>query len=170
MRVGDLNRGTVELDLRSVQRVQPPVGAEGERTRAEAGDVLISITADVGMIGLVPSDLGPAYVSQHVALTRPSSFLNSRALAYLMLNPHGIQRSVQDAQYGMTKKQLSLPQIRGLVVPLPPRQEQDELVRVVEEVLGKIALLGAAVSEQSRRLCTLEQSALFKAFQGRLCH
>ena len=36
----------------------------------ETGDLLISVTADLGIIGVVPSDLGEAYINQHIALLK----------------------------------------------------------------------------------------------------
>jgi type I restriction enzyme S subunit len=60
LRVGNLDHDTVNLDLSHTQHVDPPNGAERERTRVRGGDILISITADVGMIGLVPDKVGEA--------------------------------------------------------------------------------------------------------------
>src|SRR4051812_25698364 len=58
IRVGNLAHQTIELDLNEVQRVRPPDGPELRRTAVQTGDLLISIKADVGMVGLVPDGLG----------------------------------------------------------------------------------------------------------------
>src|SRR5690348_15082993 len=73
LRVGNLDHDSISLDLRDVQRVEPPSGTEGARTRVQPSDILISITADVGMIGIVPQNFEEAYINQHVALARPVS-------------------------------------------------------------------------------------------------
>src|SRR5690606_9501947 len=70
LRVGDVRRRNIELDLTEVQRVQPPDGAEGARTAVHPGDILITITADLGRVGVIPDNLGPGFVNQHVALVR----------------------------------------------------------------------------------------------------
>ena len=70
LRIGNLPREDFTLDLGDIQRVAVPTGAEGERTRVEAGDVLFSITAYLGSVAVVPDGLETAYVSQHVALAR----------------------------------------------------------------------------------------------------
>jgi hypothetical protein len=62
LRMGNLDHDTIQLDLADIQRVQPPDGAEGLRTRVTAGDILISITADVGMIGMVPEGFEEAFI------------------------------------------------------------------------------------------------------------
>ncbi len=73
IRVGNLDHDTITLDLSQTQHVFPPRGAECERTQIRDGDILISITADVGMIGLVPDGMDEAYVNQHVAISRSLS-------------------------------------------------------------------------------------------------
>ena len=70
IRVGNVRRDNIQLDVSDLQRVSPPRGAEGERTSLQQGDIVITITADLGRVGLVSSDLGNAYVNQHVALVR----------------------------------------------------------------------------------------------------
>ena len=51
LRMGNLDHNSISLDLADLQKVKPPQDAEGERTRVKPNDILISITADVGMIG-----------------------------------------------------------------------------------------------------------------------
>lgn len=61
------------LDLSDCQFVNPPQGAEGNRTRLSLNDLLITITGNsVGNVALVKQDLGDAYISQHVGLVRLS--------------------------------------------------------------------------------------------------
>jgi len=54
LRIGNLTRAHPNLRFDDVVFVKPPTGGEGQRTRLEAGDVLISITADLGIIGCIP--------------------------------------------------------------------------------------------------------------------
>ena len=70
LRIGNLEHENIRLDLSEIQHVIPPAGAEGVRTVVQLHDILLSITADVGMVGLVPEGLGEAYINQHVALAR----------------------------------------------------------------------------------------------------
>jgi type I restriction enzyme S subunit len=66
IRIGNLTRESIGLDLSDTQRVQVPDGTEGERTRVKPGDVLFSITAYLGSVAVVPDDLEPAYVSHNM--------------------------------------------------------------------------------------------------------
>ncbi|MCB0535797.1 MAG: restriction endonuclease subunit S, partial [Saprospiraceae bacterium] len=68
IRIGNLHRSRIDLRLDDIQHVDPPQTAEVVRTKALPNDLLISITAFLGTVGIVPKDLGEAYVNQHTAL------------------------------------------------------------------------------------------------------
>lgn len=169
LRVGDLNRLSIELDLRSVAHVRPPVGAEGARTMLQEGDIVMSITADVGMVGVVPSGLGDAYVNQHLALVRlkPESLL-PRFAAYALLNPEGLQRAVQGIAYGATKASLSLSQLRELRLPVPPIEVQRRIVAKLDEMLAKTRAAREQLEAVPALVEQYRQSVLAAAFRGDL--
>lgn len=71
VRITNLTRESISIDLTDAKYVALPSGtAEAKRTRLVDGDILVSITADLGIIGLVGPGLGEAYVNQHIALVR----------------------------------------------------------------------------------------------------
>ena len=66
LRMGNLSKDSFDLRLNNIQRVQVPKKAEGIRTALQAGDLLFSITGEVGMLGLIRiySDCQSIYLSQ----------------------------------------------------------------------------------------------------------
>lgn len=71
IRAQDINTDRLVLD--GAAHVKPPPNAEGRRTRVQFGDLLVTITgANVTKSALVGIDPVEAYVSQHVALVRPT--------------------------------------------------------------------------------------------------
>ena len=87
VRMGNLSKDHYRLRLDQIQRVKPPADGEGTRTRLETGDILISITGDVGMLGLIPEGFGEAYINQHTAMVRPMTEIKGRYLAELFCSP-----------------------------------------------------------------------------------
>ena len=168
LRIGNLNHEDIRLDLRDIQRVRPPKGAEGTRTTVKANDILISITADVGMVGLVPDDLGEAYINQHVALARPHFLINAKYLAYYLSASEGGWKKLKKLQRGATKVGLGLDDIRSVPVPLPPLIEQQHIVAELERRLSLIEELEMAATANLERTVGLRQSVLRHAFEGRL--
>jgi type I restriction enzyme S subunit len=162
LRIGNLTRDSIDLDLEDIQRVSPPEGAEGARTEVREGDVLFSITAYLGSVAVVPQDLERAYVSQHVCLVR----LNGRNLlpkwlAYAVLSVSG--RAYLEAEsYGGTKVQLSLDDIKSFPLAIPPLEEQRPIIDSLEDSLAGLKGLWSDC-EESIALLQERRSALISA-------
>ena len=62
------NLGANELLLDDVAYVHAPDNSESRRTRVKSGDLLVSVTADLGRTGVIPEPFPPAYISQHLVL------------------------------------------------------------------------------------------------------
>ena len=130
--------------------------------------ILISITADVGMIALVPNGIDEAYVNQHVAIARPVDGAYRPWLAWYLASTEGGQAQFQNLQRGTTKVGLGLDDIRSVAVPFPPVEEQGEIVRRIG-VLFKLAnAIEKRVTAAAARAEKLTQSILTKAFRGEL--
>lgn len=140
IRIGNLTRSSVDLVLDDVIRLRLPAEAlaEGRRTRVQPNDILLSITAYIGSVAVVPTDIGEAYVSQHVACCRPTpGAANPRWVAYVLLSSVG-QAHGQLSMYGGTKQGLSLDDVKNYVVLLPPLEDQSRLVTWIEETCSSV--------------------------------
>jgi len=168
IRITNLDRKSVDLELSNVQHVNPPVGSEGERTRVRAGDVLVSITADVGTVGIVPDGLGAAYVNQHTALIRPqSSSVEPRWLALALHSGVG-QRQFAALLQGGTKLGLNLDDVRNLIVPVPPLADQRRLMRHIDDAGERLGTLSATVSSALERLREHRSALITAAVTGQI--
>ncbi|MGW2349730.1 restriction endonuclease subunit S [Actinacidiphila glaucinigra] len=120
--------------LANLAYVQIPAvaAAEAKRSRIESGDVLIGITgANAGWVCLADGDVAGGYVSQHVCLVRPDLHrIAGEWLALLIASP-AAQSNLMGNQYGGTKTQLSLPDIRDIRIPVLPVTEQIKLARSI---------------------------------------
>lgn len=168
LRIGNLDHDSISLDLSDIQHVSPPSGAEGTRTRVVPGDVLISITADVGMVAVVPDEIGEAYINQHISLARPVAGLNIHYLAWFLASAYGGQRQFLALQRGATKVGLGLDDIRGVSVPIPPLVEQGRIVGEIERRLSVAAQCVSDSTASRRRIRRLRQAILRSAFEGKL--
>ena len=168
LRVGNLDHYSITLDLREVQRVTPPQGAEQERTRVLASDILVSVTADVGMIAVVPEDFEEAYTNQHVAIARPVKAIHVPYVAWYLAAQHGGQMQFRKLQRGATKIGLGLDDIRSVAISMPPLVEQEMIAAIIEERLSTIEAAEQAIEKQLQRAARLRQSILKRAFEGKL--
>lgn len=168
VRIGNLTRDSLGLDLSDIQRVELPASAEGQRARVRPGDLLISITAYLGSVAVVSEDIEEAYVSQHVSLARPNSLRAvPKWLGYIVLSSIG--RTFFELQaYGGTKVQLSLEDIRELPIPLPSKAVQDARISNLEEKLSRLGELTAHVEGHLVRLREYRLSLISAAVTGQL--
>ena len=167
LRIGNLNHDDIGLDLQDIQHVTPPLGAEGIRTLVQPRDILISITADVGMVALVPDGIGVAYINQHVALARPIAGIDTRFLAWVLAsNP--IKNQWKDMQRGATKVGLSLGDIRAIELGIPSLPEQQEIVRRVEDLFAFADRIEARLATAQKTVERVTPATLAKAFRGEL--
>ena len=134
VRMGNLSKDNYQLRLDNIQRVKAPSVGEGTRTRLEAGDLLISITGDVGMLGLIPENFGEAYINQHTAMVRPMDEMKGRYLPELFRSPFA-QEQFNAPQRGI-KNSFRLTDITEFLVPLPPLAEQHRIVAKADELMG----------------------------------
>ncbi|MEI9476185.1 MAG: restriction endonuclease subunit S [Deltaproteobacteria bacterium] len=167
LRIGNLDHDSITLDLKDRQRVRPPEGAEGTRTRVEPKDILISITADVGMIAVVPEEFEEAFINQHIALAKPVSNVESAYIAWYLCSRPG-QKQLHKLQRGATKTGLGLDDIRSVNIPLPPLEEQSAIISQVEQRLSIADEIDKGLNANLRRAERLRQSILKKAFSGQL--
>ncbi|MFA0821927.1 MAG: restriction endonuclease subunit S [Methanomethylovorans sp.] len=168
LRIGNLDRNSIYLQLKDIQRVTPPDNAEGKRTRIQKDDILVSITADIGSIGYICEELGDAYINQHIALARPVQNLNPKYIAYFLHSQTGGKKQFEKLHRGATKIGLGLDDIRSIAVPLPPLPEQQEIVRRVDALFDFADSIEAKVAVAREKTERLRQSILSKAFSGEL--
>ena len=166
VRMGNLNHGTIELDFSDIQYVELPDQVEGQRSKLQKNDILISITADVGMIGLVREDMD-AYINQHVALARPKDNLYAEFLAWYFVSDVGLKQ-MQNKQRGATKIGLGLQDIRSIILKIPSLPEQHEIVRLIDALLARERAAQQATEQALASIDLMKKSILARAFRGEL--
>lgn len=167
IRSADLQRHSIRLRTTSVTRVRDPHTAESRRTQLRAGDVCIGITgANTGWVGLYNGDLGIASVSQHVALMRPH-LVNPAWLAY-SASSTAAQQQLMAGQYGGTKQQLGLEDLRQLVIRLPGESEQHSGVARLERSRLFVERVASVICRQIASLREHRQALITAAISGEI--
>lgn len=168
LRIGNLTRETIELDLSNVQYVAlPSKAAEGKRTRIREGDILVSITADLGSIAVAPKLTKPAYVNQHIALCRPKDSVHPRWLGYAMLSSQS-KRQMMSSGYGGTKVQLSLDDVRNVWLAVPPLDEQQEIATFLDRKLSQIDRQIVLIDQLDDLLKQQRKAIIHEAVTGKI--
>jgi type I restriction enzyme, S subunit len=142
--------------------VDPPQTAEARRTRVQSGDVLLSITADLGRTAVIPDDIGEAFINQHLSILRSEHF-DPRFLSAALASPAG-QRAIRKRNREGVKAGLNFDDIRSLEVPDVDRNLQ----MAFGERASKVDVLQRAQRSHLSYLDSLFASLHHRAFNGEL--
>ena len=152
------------LKLDDVAYISSDVDHAMRRSRVEADDVLLNITgASIGRCTIVPHDLGPANVNQHVCIIRTTEKLNPRFLWKWLSTPRS-QQEIDDVQTGQSRQGLNYQQVRQLTVLRPSRVEQDSIV----EILSTLDRALRNTKQERETLQSLKTSTAHALLTGQL--
>jgi len=120
-----------------------------ERSKVISGDILISITGNVGRIAIFPLELKEGNINQHIARVRINNFeVCEKKFIYYQLVQDSYRQYCNGIVTGAAYPQLSLKQIRETPVYLPslPTQRQISAILssyddLIENNLKRIKLL-----------------------------
>ena len=130
LRITNLSRDCIYPSLDDLRFVSIAANeAEANRTSLSDGDVLVSVTADIGIIGYVTSEIPkPAYINQHVALLRFNpSVTCSKFVSYFLASekPQKLFRAATDSG---AKAGMNLTTVQQVRVALPPTKSEQEAI------------------------------------------
>jgi type I restriction enzyme, S subunit len=106
----------------------------------QKNDILLNITGDsVGRCCIVPSELLPARVNQHVAIIRTNNDNNPKFLMYYLNDPSNKERLLNQV-HGGTRKALTKGIIEEFEIKVPSLEEQNQIVSILDSLDQKIEL------------------------------
>ncbi|WP_225204462.1 restriction endonuclease subunit S [Novosphingobium huizhouense] len=168
LRVANVQNGY--LDLTEIKDITVERD-RAEQCRLKPGDILMNEGGDRDKLGrgwVWSGELDPCIHQNHVFRARPVlTELNSRFISYYA-NAFGQPFFMTKGKQSVNLASISLTAISGLPIPLPPIDEQNELVARIEEVIDQIVHGTEACSMELARSAALRQSILRQAFAGKL--
>ena len=120
----------------NMQPVNAPDNAEAKRTKVQEGDLLISITADLGRTGVVTKEIADhgAYINQHLTCIRLNrEVLEPLYVAYFMESPAGKEQFSSKNQSAV-KAGLNFNSINTLRLLVPPLDDQQQFLHFVAQI------------------------------------
>lgn len=160
IRMTNLVRDGIRLNLEDLKFVKlPESSTEGTRSSLQYGDILISITAELGKLGWIPKNFGSAYINQHTALVRLNNQINSKFVAYL-LSTTEYNNKLNGLNDAGAKAGLNLSTIRQFKIKIPSKVEQTKIANFLTTVDEKISQL----NEQHQLMIQYKKGVMQKIF------
>lgn len=164
IRCGDIKDFRIAPQLK---RVDPRLHEQYGRTALRGGEIVIAIRGTVGATAVVPAALAGANISREVALLPVLEGLSPAYLMFFLASPQG-QGAITKHVKGVAQSGINIADLRQLTIPVPSGAEQNAIVAAIESSLKKVDRLNSSLDTSVRRLSTLQQAILAKAFRGEL--
>jgi len=156
-----------KLNLATIRKTSPQMDEDFKRSRLRPGDLLLSIRGTVGRLVVIPDELAGANITQDSARLSVQPIVN-RDYVLWYLRSFMAQDRMKGSTKGVAVRGINIGDVRALQLPLPSREEQDEIVRRVEILFAYADRLEARYAAARAQVEKLTPSVLAKAFRGEL--
>jgi len=165
VRVVEMKEGTI--DVESLRRAAPARAAKFQRATLRAGDILISKDGTIGKVAVVPEDLEGGNITQHLVRFSPRSPDQTQYLVLALRSPV-LQGWLNAEKKGVALQGVNVEDFRRLPVPIPPLEEQHEIMWRADQLLTLADELQRRVGTAEHAIMRSSQAVLAKAFRGEL--
>lgn len=157
------NVGYNEMKLNDTICVTAPNNAESVRTQVLPGDILLSITADLGRTCVIPNNFPKAFINQHLAIIRLKNDYEPNFVSQVFASEYG-RNQFKKLNKGGVKAGLNFEDIKSLEFINPPIELQNRYKDAITELNKQKNVLDKNLLATNN----LFDSLLQQAFKGEL--
>ncbi|MBN9350876.1 MAG: restriction endonuclease subunit S [Chitinophagaceae bacterium] len=134
----------------------------------KAGDVIMGRRGEMGRCGLVTNKEAGWFCGTGSLYFRPNTKKVNPVFLYYYLRSEPVKKYLDENAGGTTMANLNLKIVNDIPISLPPIEEQNKIVRVIESRLSVADKMEESITESLQQAEALKQSILKEAFEGRL--
>lgn len=166
IRISNVQDGRVTLDNPKYVAIDEP---RKERFILDEGDILVSLTGNIGRVGLVKAEHLPAALNQRVArVTIRERKRIQQSFLFFFLRSTFFREHLQNAGHGAAQQNVSTSEIAEVRFNMPPFDEQQQVMEALGAIQEKTAELESTYAQKLLELGALKKSILGAAFRGEL--
>ena len=132
-----------------------------KRSKVDIGDVLFAMIGTIGNPTLIIDE--PKFAIKNVALFKVDDSQSSQYLKYYLESPYTINKMLDDAK-GSTQRFVGLGYLRKFPIPIPPLQEQKQIVTLLDKAFTAIDQAKVNIEKNIENVKELFQSKLNDIF------
>lgn len=141
--------------------------ALSDKDRPRLGDLLLTKDGTIGRAALVDTEL-PFCINQSVAVCWLRSTGMDKNYLEIAANAPFTQQFIRDKAKGMAIQHLSITDFAQCPLPVPPLEEQREIVRQVQSLFAQLNALESRYASVCRIIDQLTPAIRIRAFRGEL--
>jgi type I restriction enzyme S subunit len=159
-----------KIDISKLQKTSFEIAEKYKRAEVHPNDLVFSLRGNIGELSIVPINIERANLTQGTARIRVNSKSNSIYINYA-LQSYQSRKRIDAVTKGSTFKEISLEELRKVLVPLPPLPEQQKIADILstwDKAIEKQEALIAAKQKRKRGLMQqlLTGKVRFMGFEG----
>lgn len=158
VRGGDIADGKLrETQLRTITSA---VSQQYKRTLLRGGELLVSLVGQPGQVAVAPTSLAGSNIARQVGLIRLQTSVDAQFVCHFLRSPDGIE-GLRKFTGGSVQQVINLSDLRQVVVPVPPLNEQRRIVTLLDEAFEGIATAKAHAEKNLRNALDMFASHLY---------
>ena len=136
------------FENKELAHISDEQAARLENVTVERQDVLLNITgASVARCCVVPEDVLPARVNQHVCIIRCREYISPGFLSNMLIDDNYQDLLWKIAGSGATREAITKQQVENLQIIVPPNELQEQFVNFVAQVDKSKAVIQKSLDE-----------------------
>ena len=160
------------IDNQVIQTDDKYVDLESEprlkRFALEVGDLLMTLTGNIGRTAIVNLEVLPAALNQRVARIHADKKITSNEFLQYLFNSDAFIQYILGAGHGAAQQNVSTKDLESFQFPLPPLDEQKRIVATLDEASLASSSLRLNIIGRKKSASDLQSSILTAAFAGAL--
>ena len=157
IRIANVQKGYIED---STPAFYPLDSAGLEKYMLEEGDLLMSLTGNVGRVAMLEKQFLPAALNQRVACLRLKTDRISKGYLFHILNSDYFEQQCIQSSKGVAQKNMSTEWLKDYEIPLYSKEEQ----AIIERILDKVRAITSARQQEFRTIDGLIKARFVEMF------
>jgi len=138
MRIGNVQNG--HISTADPKFIKLPRDGSLKRFDLSEGDILVSLTGNVGRVGVIQEEHLPAALNQRVArISIRKESPATRELLLFFLCSDWFREELSKAGRGAAQQNVSTKDLVEIKIPIPPQEEQRRIIQKLDEAFAGLA-------------------------------
>ena len=130
IRIANVQKGYIEDNAPVFYSID---SSDLDKYRLEEGDLLMSLTGNVGRVALLQKEMLPAALNQRVACLRIKTERITKGFLFHILNSDFFEQQCIQASNGVAQKNMSTEWVKNYEIPLYPIDEQMKISEIFDK-------------------------------------
>lgn len=135
IRIANVQKGYIEDNTPAFY---PLDSVELDKYMLEEGDLLISLTGNVGRVAILEKEFLPAALNQRVACLRLKTSRLTKGYLFHILNGNLFEQQCIQSSKGVAQKNMSTEWLKNYEIPLYSKEKQDVIAEILDKTYNVI--------------------------------